>query len=41
MVDATVELLLERIETPGAPARKIEIDGPLVLRGSTRPLETP
>ena len=40
MVDATVALLLERIENPDSPARKIEIDGPLVVRGSTRPLVT-
>lgn len=39
MVAATVELLLERIETPEAPPRKVEIEGPLVLRGSTRALE--
>ncbi|MEM9709652.1 MAG: LacI family DNA-binding transcriptional regulator [Pseudomonadota bacterium] len=39
MVEATVELLLEQIEAPGTPPRKIEIDGPLILRGSTRPLE--
>ncbi|MDJ1007929.1 MAG: LacI family DNA-binding transcriptional regulator [Paracoccaceae bacterium] len=35
MVRATVELLLERIETPSAAPRRIEIDGPLVRRGST------
>lgn len=40
MVAATVSLLLDRIETPEAAPRKIEIDGPLVLRGSTRPVET-
>jgi hypothetical protein len=36
MVDATVAELMTRIETPGAPARRIEIDGPLVIRGSAR-----
>ncbi len=36
MVDATVSLLLERIET-GTPApKKIEIEGELILRGSVR-----
>jgi DNA-binding LacI/PurR family transcriptional regulator len=36
MVDATVTELMTRIETPGAPGRRIEIDGPLVIRGSAR-----
>ena len=40
MVKATIDMLLERIEHPGAPPQKIEIDGPLILRGSTLPLET-
>ncbi|MDG1282584.1 MAG: LacI family DNA-binding transcriptional regulator [Pseudorhodobacter sp.] len=36
MVEATVETLLAQIEQPGRPAQKIEIDGPLILRGSAR-----
>lgn len=36
MVEATVETLLAQIEDPDRPAQKIEIDGPLVVRGSAR-----
>jgi DNA-binding LacI/PurR family transcriptional regulator len=36
MVDATVETLLGQIEDPGRLPQKIEIAGPLVLRGSAR-----
>lgn len=36
MVEATVETLLAQIDDPGRPAQKIEIDGPLVVRGSAR-----
>jgi DNA-binding LacI/PurR family transcriptional regulator len=36
MVEATVETLLAQIEQPRRPAQKIEIDGPLILRGSAR-----
>lgn len=36
MVEATVDLLMERIETPEATPRKLAIGGPLVLRGSAR-----
>ncbi|MEL6839488.1 MAG: LacI family DNA-binding transcriptional regulator [Pseudomonadota bacterium] len=37
MVDATVEALLTRIEDPTSPTRHIEIESPLIERGSTRP----
>ncbi|MFN4098510.1 MAG: LacI family DNA-binding transcriptional regulator [Pararhodobacter sp.] len=36
MVEATVETLLAQIDDPGRPAQKIEIDGPLMIRGSAR-----
>ncbi|MEM7711178.1 MAG: LacI family DNA-binding transcriptional regulator [Pseudomonadota bacterium] len=36
MVDATVTRLMAQIETPGTPHRRVEIDGPLVVRGSAR-----
>jgi DNA-binding LacI/PurR family transcriptional regulator len=36
MVEATVNTLLAQIEDPDRPAQKIEIDGPLILRGSAR-----
>ncbi|MEM8850469.1 MAG: LacI family DNA-binding transcriptional regulator, partial [Pseudomonadota bacterium] len=36
MVDVTVEDLMTQIETPAAPRRRVEIDGPLVIRGSAR-----
>jgi DNA-binding LacI/PurR family transcriptional regulator len=36
MVEATVETLLAQIDEPGRVAQKIEIDGPLILRGSAR-----
>ena len=42
MVDATVQEILTRITKPDAPVRRIEIDGPLLVRGSTRlPKEAP
>ena len=42
MVDATVQEILTRITTPDAPVRRIEIDGPLLVRGSARlPKEAP
>ena len=34
MVEETVRTMLERIEDPGAPARRVAIDGPLIVRGS-------
>lgn len=36
MVEATVETILSKIENPSRPAQKIEIDGPLIIRGSAR-----
>jgi len=36
MVDRTVEILLDQIETPAAPVREEEIDAPLIVRGSAR-----
>lgn len=36
MVDETVEILLEQIETPGAPNRGVAIDAPLIVRTSAR-----
>ena len=36
MVEATVETILAKIEDPARPAQKIEIDGPLITRGSAR-----
>ena len=36
MVDATVDALLEKIESPESAPRRIAIDGPLVVRGSAR-----
>jgi DNA-binding LacI/PurR family transcriptional regulator len=36
MVEETVRLLLDRIERPDAPPRRVEIDGPLILRTSAR-----
>ncbi len=36
MVEATIETLLSKIDDPSRPAQKIEIDGPLVLRGTAR-----
>jgi DNA-binding LacI/PurR family transcriptional regulator len=36
MVEATVETLLAKIGDATRPAQKIEIDGPLILRGSAR-----
>ena len=36
MVDATVETLLAQIDDPSRPPQRLEIDGPLVLRGSAR-----
>lgn len=36
MVEATVDTLLAKIADPERPAQKIEIDGPLILRGSAR-----
>lgn len=37
MVDATVETILAKIADPARPGQTFEIDGPLILRGSTRP----
>lgn len=40
MVDATVAALLAQIEAPDSGAESLEIDGPLILRGSARiPME--
>ncbi|MGJ8625904.1 MAG: LacI family DNA-binding transcriptional regulator [Sulfitobacter sp.] len=36
MVEATVETILGKIADPERPAQKIEIDGPLIARGSAR-----
>ncbi len=36
MVEATVDTLLAQIDDRARPAQKIEIDGPLILRGSAR-----
>ena len=36
MVEATVETLLAQIATPDRPAQNIEIDGPLIVRGTAR-----
>ncbi len=36
MVAETVDILLSKIENPGAAPRRIEIDGPLIVRGSAR-----
>lgn len=39
MVAATVDLLLSRIDAPDAAPQRLEIDGPLIVRGSTMPTE--
>ncbi len=36
MVAATVEMLLNAIDHPGTPPRKLAIAGPLIRRGSAR-----
>ena len=36
MVQDTVDILLAKIEDPASPPRRVQIDGPLILRGSTR-----
>jgi LacI family transcriptional regulator len=36
MVEETVRTMLYRIESPDAPARRVAIDGPLIVRGSAR-----
>jgi len=36
MVEATVDILLAQIGDPATPHRHIEIDGPLMVRGSTK-----
>jgi len=36
MVAETVDILLSKIEHPDAEPRRVEIDGPLILRGSAR-----
>lgn len=36
MVEATVDTIIGKIEDPARPAQKIEIDGPLIARGSAR-----
>jgi LacI family transcriptional regulator len=36
MVQETVRTMLARIDTPDAPARRVAIDGPLIVRGSAR-----
>jgi DNA-binding LacI/PurR family transcriptional regulator len=36
MVEATVRLLLDQVERPGAPPERVEIPGPLMVRGSAR-----
>ncbi|NRA98397.1 MAG: LacI family DNA-binding transcriptional regulator [Rhodobacteraceae bacterium] len=39
MVEAAVNLLMNQIEDPAELAQKLTIEGPLILRGSTRPVE--
>ncbi|WP_293573804.1 LacI family DNA-binding transcriptional regulator [Phaeobacter sp.] len=41
MVASTVEILLDEIEGKPQGPRHVQIDGPLIIRGSTRPLEGP
>jgi len=36
MIEATVETLLSQLNDPDRHIQKIEIDGPLILRGSAR-----
>ncbi len=36
MVEATVDTLLTRIDDPATPARRIEIESPLIARGTTK-----
>lgn len=36
MVEETVRTMLARIDTPNMPARRVAIDGPLIVRGSAR-----
>ncbi|WP_293447377.1 LacI family DNA-binding transcriptional regulator [Planktotalea sp.] len=36
MVEATIETILAKIVDPARPTQKIEIDGPLIVRGSAR-----
>jgi len=36
MVEETVRTMLDRIKDPSAPARRVAIDGPLIVRGSAR-----
>lgn len=36
MVEATVEILLDQIEDPDAPPRRVAVEAPLILRGSAR-----
>ncbi|MEL7179691.1 MAG: LacI family DNA-binding transcriptional regulator [Pseudomonadota bacterium] len=36
MVEATVEALISRIEDPSVPPQRIEIDSPLIQRGTTK-----
>ena len=40
MVEETVTTLLTTIDDPAAPPRRVRIDGPLIVRGSTRRTET-
>ncbi len=41
MVAETVDILLTRIDNPDAEPRRVAIDGPLIVRGSTRKPEGP
>mgnify|MGYP000268264444 CR=1 FL=1 len=36
MVEATIDTLLTRIDDPSTPAQRIEIDSPLIARGTTK-----
>lgn len=36
LVHETVTTLLDHIKNPGAPSKRVEIDGPLIIRGSAR-----
>jgi DNA-binding LacI/PurR family transcriptional regulator len=39
MVNITIDILLEEIETEESQPRIVKIDGPLIIRGSTRKIK--
>ena len=39
MVNITIDILLEEIETEGSQPRIVKIDGPLIIRGSSRKIK--